>query len=144
MLTEEQKKLVQDSWAKVEPIAPVAADLFYSRLFELDPSLKPLFKGNLEDQGAKLMKTLNVAVGSLNDLDGLAPVLQDLGKRHKGYGVLPLHYDTVAVALLDTLSKGLGAGFTPPVKDAWVAVYGIVSSTMIAASEEPVAQAAAP
>jgi methyl-accepting chemotaxis protein len=136
MLTEVQKKLVQDSWAKVEPIAPTAASLFYAKLFELDPSLKPLFKGDLTEQGAKLMKTLAVAVGSLNKLDGLVPVLQQLGRRHKNYGVLPPHYDTVAVTLLDTLDKGLGDAFTPDVKDAWVAIYGVVSSTMIAAASD--------
>jgi hemoglobin-like flavoprotein len=135
MLTDAQKSLVKDSWAQVEPISETAAALFYGKLFELDPALKPLFKGDIKEQGAKLMKTLTVAVKSLDKLDVLVPVLQDLGRRHKNYGVSPNHYDTVAVALLDTLAKGLGDGFTPATKEAWVAVYGIVSSTMIAAAE---------
>lgn len=140
MLTAEQKTLVKDSWAKVVPIAPTAASLFYAKLFELDPSVKPLFKGDIKEQGAKLMKTLGIAVNSLDNLDALVPVLQQLGRRHKDWGVKPPHYDTVAGALLDTLEKGLGDGFTPAVKGAWVAVYGIVSSTMIAAAEyEPAA-----
>lgn len=136
MFTETQKTLVKDSWEKVVPIADTAAQLFYGKLFELDPSLEPMFKGDMKEQGAKLMKTLGIAVKSLDKLDTLVPVLQDLGKRHKDYGVVPGHYQTVAVALLDTLGKGLGDGFTPDTKDAWVAVYGVVSSTMIAAAEE--------
>lgn len=136
MLTDTQKNLVTNSWAKVEPIADTAATLFYGKLFELDPGLKPLFKGDMKEQGAKLMKTLTIAVKSLDKLDVLVPVLQQLGRRHKDYGVKPSHYDTVAAALLDTLAKGLGDGFTPDTKDAWVAVYGVVSSTMIAAAAE--------
>lgn len=136
MFTETQKTLVKDSWEKVVPIADTAAQLFYSKLFELDPGLEPLFKGDMKEQGAKLMKTLGIAVKSLDKLDALVPVLQDLGRRHKDWGVVPEHYQTVAVALLDTLGKGLGDGFTPDTKDAWVAVYGVVSSTMIAAAEE--------
>ncbi len=135
MVTEAQKDLVQSSWAKVEPIAADAAKLFYAKLFELDPAVKPLFKANLEDQGAKLMKTLTLAVKGLNNLDRLVPVVQDLGKRHKDYGVLPQHYDTVAAALLDTLEKGLGDAWTPETKDAWVAVYTVLSKTMIDACD---------
>jgi methyl-accepting chemotaxis protein len=136
MLTNEQKTLVTESWAKVEPISETAADLFYAKLFELDPSVRPLFKGDIKAQGVKLMQTLTVAVKSLDKLDTLVPVLQQLGKRHKDYGVKTEHYGTVATALLDTLGKGLGPAFTPATKDAWVAVYGIVSSVMIAAADE--------
>ena len=136
MLTETEKTLVKDSWEKVVPIADTAAQLFYAKLFELDPSLESMFKGDMKEQGAKLMKTLGIAIKSLDKLDVLVPVLQDLGRRHKDYGVLPAHYQTVATALLDTLGKGLGDGFTPQTKNAWVAMYGVVSSTMIAAAEE--------
>ncbi len=135
MVTEAQKDLVQSSWAKVEPIADDAAKLFYAKLFELDPSVKPLFKSDLSAQGAKLMKTITLAVNSLNNLDRLVPIVEDLGRRHKDYGVLPKHYDTVAVALLDTLGKGLGDDFTPETKDAWVAVYTVLSTTMQGAAK---------
>lgn len=136
MLTNEQKTLVTESWAKVEPISETAADLFYAKLFELDPSVRPLFKGDIKAQGVKLMQTLTIAVKSLDKLDTLVPVLQQLGKRHKDYGVKAEHYGTVATALLDTLGKGLGPAFTPATKDAWVAVYGLVSSVMIEAADE--------
>jgi nitric oxide dioxygenase len=129
-MTPQQKELVQSSFAQVAPIAEQAAALFYGRLFELDPALKPLFRGNIEEQGRKLMATLSVAVGSLNNLEALVPILQNLGRGHVAYGVKDSHYATVGEALLWTLEQGLGAGFTPDVKDAWVEVYTLVSSVM--------------
>ena len=135
MITNDQKLLVQGSWAKVAPISEDAAKLFYAKLFELDPEVKPLFKTDLKSQGEKLMKMLGMAVNGLNNLDRLVPIVQDLGKRHKNYGVLPKHYDTVAAALLDTLEKGLGDDFTPETKQAWVAVYTVLSTTMVTAAD---------
>ncbi len=135
MVTEAQKTLVQDSWSKVVPIADKAAELFYAKLFELDPAVKPLFKGDMKEQGEKLMKTITLAVKSLDDLPSVVPALQSLGKKHKDYGVVPAHYETVAVALLDTLGKGLGDAFTPETKDAWVTVYTVLSTTMIDAAD---------
>jgi len=129
-MTPTQKELVQASFAKVAPIAPQAAELFYGRLFELDPALKPLFKGDMTEQGQKLMSTLGVAVGSLDNLDALIPVLQNLGRGHVAYGVQDSHYDTVGAALLWTLEQGLGDDFTPDVKDAWAEVYTIVATVM--------------
>jgi hemoglobin-like flavoprotein len=129
-MTPEQKDLVQGSFAKVAPIAPQAAALFYGRLFELDPSLKPLFKSDLKDQGDKLMKTLAFAVNGLDDLGAIVPAVEDLGKRHVAYGVKDEHYATVGAALLWTLEKGLGDAFTDDVKEAWVEVYGVLSTTM--------------
>jgi len=133
---------VQQSWALVIPIAPQAADLFYANLFALDPALKHLFKGDLQDQGQKLMQMIGAAVGKLNDLDTLVPVLQQLGRRHGGYGVVPAHYAVVGAALLKTLAEGLGAAFTPGARQAWTEVYGVIASTMIAASAHADATAA--
>jgi hemoglobin-like flavoprotein len=127
---------VQSSWKMVEGIAPQAAALFYSNLFEADPSLKPLFKGNMVEQGKKLMQMIGAAVGKLTDLDALVPVLQGLGKRHGAYGVQEAHYATVGGALLKTLEQGLGPAFTPQVKESWASVYGVMSNVMIAASKE--------
>lgn len=133
-MTPQQIQLVQGSFAKVVPIADTAAALFYSNLFTADPALKPLFKGNMEEQGKKLMQMIGAAVGKLKDLDTLVPILQNLGKRHVGYGVKPSHYDTVGGALLLTLEQGLGDAFTPEVKEAWTVVYGIMAKTMIDAA----------
>lgn len=126
----QQITLVQESFAKVAPIAPQAAALFYANLFELDPSLKPLFKGDMVAQGEKLMQMIATAVSKLTQLNVLVPVLQNLGKRHADYGVVDAHYDTVGAALLQTLGQGLGDAFTPDVKEAWIAVYGVMATTM--------------
>jgi hemoglobin-like flavoprotein len=131
------KQLVQESWMQVEPIADTAATLFYGRLFELDPALRPLFPStDLREQKRKLMQTLTVAVRSLHRLDELTPALQALGRRHVGYGVQDAHYETVGQALLWTLEQGLGAAFTPQVRDAWVETYRLVASVMQRAAAE--------
>src|SRR5690349_20422605 len=109
MLTPRQIALVQDSFAVVAPIADDAASLFYRRLFELDPSLQAMFRGDMREQRKKLMQMLTAAVKGLNHLDRLVPVVEDLGRRHAGYGVADQHYDTVGAALLWTLEKGLGS-----------------------------------
>jgi hemoglobin-like flavoprotein len=129
-MTPEQKVLVQSTFAKVAPIADTAAAIFYARLFEIDPSLRPLFTTDIADQGRKLMQTLAVAVTGLDRLDELVPAVRQLGVRHARYGVKDHHYDTVAEALLWTLERGLGSDFTPDVKNAWTAVYGVLASTM--------------
>lgn len=121
---------VQHSWAQVLPIAPQAAELFYDTLFLLDPALKPLFKGDMQAQGKKLMQMIGAAVAKLDDLESLLPVLQGLGRRHGGYGVQPAHYAVVGAALLTTLSQGLGSDFTPATKEAWTEVYGVIADTM--------------
>lgn len=131
------KQLVQDSWTKVEPIADVAATLFYDRLFELDPALRALFPSrDLGEQKKKLMQTLTIAVRGLDRLDQLTPALEALGRRHVGYHVKDRHYDTVGQALLWALEQGLGAGFTPEVRDAWAATYDLVASVMQRAGRE--------
>lgn len=129
-MDEETKQLVKDSWAKVVPISDKAAELFYGKLFELDPTLRFLFKAPIEVQGKLLMKALDGAVGGLDDLAALVPVLQELGKRHAPYGVVEKDYDTVGEAFLWTLGQGLGDGFTDEVKGAWAAVYGVIAKVM--------------
>ena len=127
-----QKKidLVQESFKKVVPIADTAAEIFYGKLFEMDASLKPLFKGDMKEQGKKLMTMIGVAVNGLNNLEAIVPAVQNLGKNHVKYGVKGEHYDTVGGALLYTLETGLGADFTPEVKAAWTDVYGLLATTM--------------
>ncbi|KGD66703.1 oxidoreductase [Alcanivorax nanhaiticus] len=134
-MTPEQITLVQDSWTKVEGIADQAAALFYDRLFTTDPALKPLFKGNMEEQGKKLMTMIGVAVKGLDKLDTIVPAVQKLGARHKDYGVKPADYDTVAQALLWTLGQGLGDAFDDDTEAAWTAAYTILATTMIDAAE---------
>jgi hemoglobin-like flavoprotein len=138
-VTPAEVNLVKLTWSRVVPIKEAAAGLFYGRLFELDPSLKPLFKGDLTEQGAKLMATLNTVVGSLDKLDDVVPVAQALAVRHVGYGVKPEHYDTVGAALLWTLERGLGAGFGADVNKAWTSAYTTLASAMKAAAYQKAA-----
>ena len=129
-MTPQDRQLVQESFAKVAPIAEQAAALFYQNLFDRDPTLKNLFRGDMVAQGRKLMQMIAAAVKGLDRLEGLVPVVQDLGRRHVKYGVLPQHYDTVGAALIDTLAAGLGPAFTPEVRQAWLTVYGVLATTM--------------
>jgi hemoglobin-like flavoprotein len=130
MVTAAQKTLVQDSFADIATIADDAAMLFYQRLFELDPSLRRMFPADMTEQRKKLLQMLTAAVKGLDRLEQLVPVVQDLGRRHARYGVQESHYETVGEALLWTLEMGLGRGFTAQVRDAWVAVYGLLATTM--------------
>jgi hemoglobin-like flavoprotein len=139
MLTSTQTALVQRSFAIIAPIADDAAALFYQRLFELDPSLRHMFPEDMTGQRKKLMQMLTAAVKGLDRLDQLVPVLQDMGRRHVGYGVTDAHYETVGAALLWTLEMGLGKGFTPDTKEAWTTVYGLLANTMKDAARQAVA-----
>jgi hemoglobin-like flavoprotein len=136
-MTSEEIQCVQRSWNQVLPIKDQAAALFYRRLFELDPDLQRLFTGNMQQQGARLMQMITAAVNGLNRLPALIPIVRQLGERHATYGVRDEHYGTVAAALLWTLQQGLGEGFTPDVKAAWIKVYGVLSGIMRAPRHEP-------
>jgi len=131
-----QVQLIRETFALVAPRAHVAALVFYRRLFELDPTLRGLFSAEIEDQGRKLMQMLAAAVRLLDKPESLVPVLQDLGRRHVGYGVRDEHYDTVGAALLWMLGETLGMAFTAPARDAWAALYGVVATTMKSAAAE--------
>lgn len=130
-MTPTQKTLVKESWAKVLPIQETAADLFYTRLFDQYPEVRPMFKGDMQEQGEKLMKMLDLAVNSLDDIDALIEPLKAAGKAHRDYGVAEADYPKVAASLLWTLEQGLGEAYTDDVKSAWTATYGTLSSVMI-------------
>lgn len=138
-MTPEQVEIVKASWQKVVPISEKAAELFYGKLFELDPTLISLFKGDMTDQGRKLMMTLNTAVASLNNVEAIVPAVQEMGRRHTGYGVKREDYDTVGEALIWTLQQGLGDEFTDEVKAAWIETYTLVATTMKDAASEAAA-----
>ena len=127
--------LVQHSFMQIEPMAIVVARTFYERLFELNPEMQALFTGDMEGQGERLMDMLGAVVAGLDNLDTLVPVIQQLGTRHRNYGVQVSHYGTFAEALLWTLEQGLADAFTPDVREAWVNVYSVIAETMIAAPE---------
>jgi len=129
-MTPHQIDLVQKSFADVKPIARAAAELFYQRLFTLDPALRTMFKGDMAKQGQMLMSMIGAAVAGLRNLETLAPVVRKLGARHVGYGVRTEHYATVGTALIWTLEKGLGEKFTPEVREAWTQAYTLLAEVM--------------
>jgi hemoglobin-like flavoprotein len=134
-MTPTSQRLVRDSFAKIAPMGAAAAAMFYERLFTLDPSLRALFKSDMAEQGRKLMSLIGTAVANLHQLETIVPAVQDLGRRHAGYGVTRSHYQVVAAALLWTLEQGLGADFTAETRDAWVECYTTLASTMQEAAE---------
>ncbi|MEW5707802.1 MAG: globin family protein [Pseudomonadota bacterium] len=138
-MTPQQIALVQSTWSKVVPIQEQAARLFYDKLFEMDPSLRPLFKGDMMEQGRKLMAMISTAVNGLTRLNEIVPAVQALGRRHVGYGVKEAHYETVGAALLWTLEQGLGPSFTPEVRQAWATAYGLLAGVMKEAAATAVA-----
>jgi hemoglobin-like flavoprotein len=136
-MTPQQIDLVRSSFAPLKPLAASVAEAFYAQLFSRDPALRGLFHGDMADQGARLMHMLGAAIELLDRPASLTPVLLKLGQRHTQYGVVEAHYASVGAALLDTLSVGLGAAFTPEVREAWTAMYGHVARTMLEGAREP-------
>jgi len=134
-VTPAEKSLVRSSFAEVAPIADQAGGLFYGRLFELDPSLRPLFQGDIAEQSRKLMTMIATVVRNLDSPEILVPAVEGLGRRHATYGVQDSHYATVSEALIWTLDKGLGEKFTAEVKGAWLTAYGFLSGVMITAAK---------
>jgi hemoglobin-like flavoprotein len=143
MPTEKDISLVVKSFDKVVPIAGLAADIFYDRLFDVAPALRPMFPADMRDQKRKLFVMIATAVQGLSNLDKLVPQLKSLGARHGGYGVKSSHYDIVGDALIWTLAQGLGEAFTPDVERAWTRVYGLIAATMQAGATEAVTMRAA-
>ena len=131
MLTSMQVDLIRQSWKSVVPIGDTAAQLFYQRLFELDPGLCPLFDTvDMGEQRARLLRALGLVVANVDQIDMLVPVLENLGRRHGGYGVRDRHYETVGQALIWALEQGLGPAFTKEVRGAWIIAYGLLADVM--------------
>ncbi|MEK7950746.1 globin domain-containing protein [Luteolibacter soli] len=131
MLDPEQKHRLRKTFALVERQSHVAALVFYQRLFELNPMLRPLFKTDIELQAAKLMEMLSTALSLLEKPEELTETLEELGARHVAYGVKTEHYDTVGEALLAMLSSVLGKDFNADARKAWTELYLLIASTML-------------
>jgi len=130
VLSEEQIRLVREGFSRVAEIPDQTAAVFYQRLFTKAPSVKPMFSGDMSEQGRKLMMAIGLLVRGLDDLAKVRPVLLALGSRHTGYGVLDHHYDMVGAALIWTLQQGLGELFGEREQEAWTVLYGLVAATM--------------
>jgi hemoglobin-like flavoprotein len=131
-MTPSQIDLVQSSFAKVRPIAETAAGLFYERLFEIAPEVKPLFNRDMKEQGRKLITTLGLVINGLKNLDAILPAAKSLAAKHVSYGVRAEHYQPVGDALIWTLEQGLGSDFTSEARDAWLTAYAMLSGAMVA------------
>lgn len=129
-LTERQKELVRESFARLVPASDLVMDVFYRRLFEIAPEVRPLFPRDMWDQKRKLLAALKLAVASLNSLDAMLPALKLMGAKHRDYGVKTEHYGIVGEALLWTLEQCLQEHFTPETNDAWTAVYTVIAEVM--------------
>lgn len=129
-MTAQEIGLVKDSFRKLRPTAEQVTALFYARLFELEPSLRQLFHGDMATQGCRFMQMIARLIQALDRSDSLAQDLRELGARHSCYGVRDEHYATVGAALLWTLEKSLGSEFTPAVKSAWTTTYAFFARTM--------------
>jgi hemoglobin-like flavoprotein len=129
-MTPNQIGLVQRSWNQVVPMGEAAVLMFYERLFFVDPSLRLMFRGDMKRQSRKVLEMITFTVAGLSRIDEIVPVVQSLGRRHAVYGTRDEHYVTVGAALLWTLEQGLGAAFTPAVREAWAAAYALLANTM--------------
>ena len=130
-MTPAQIALVQSSLPAVLANGETAAKLFYTRLFEIDPSVRRLFaRVDIDQQGMKLLTAIAMVVGSLDRFEVVEREIRALARRHVGYGVTYLHYQSVGAALLWTLGEVLGGAFTPELRRAWAAAYRTVSDTM--------------
>ena len=130
-LTLEQKRLVRASFESLEEYSDSVVQLFYGRLFEIAPQVRPLFRTEISQQSRKLLDMLTTVVGALDHFDGLRPKLEELGYRHIAYGARPEHYDAVRVALLWAMGNALDLEFDKETKAAWAELLGMVAGAMI-------------
>jgi nitric oxide dioxygenase len=129
-MTPHQVLLVQSTFSTVQPMTATAAELFYKRLFEIEPATAALFQGDMRQQGRRFMEVLAVAVGSLSNMSTLVPIVQRLGLRHANIGVTAKHYDSVQQALLWTLALILQDEYTDEVRSAWATAYAMLAGIM--------------
>jgi len=129
-MSAEQRRLVRQSYESIGDLAVSMSLLFYGRLFEIDPSARSLFHGDLAQQARKLTDTLSAIVESLDQFEIMAPRLAALGRQHAGYGVRPHHYDTVTTAIVWALGQAIGADFDLATREAWRAALTAISNVM--------------
>lgn len=132
MLTPDDVAHVRTSFDRTWSGAKRLSDVFYEQLFEAVPEVRPMFRGDLEDQKRKFIGTLAVIVGSLENPPVLLPAAEKLARQHVDYGVTPDHYAVVGTVLLASLARCLDGEWTPDVADAWAKAYGVLSAHMIA------------
>ena len=142
-MTQKQIEIVKSSWLLVADIDPaVVGNLFYNRLFELEPQVKEMFRKPINEQSKKLLAMIGYVIAKLDNLDSILPEVTKLAQRHVDYGVQPFHYKIVGEALLWTLEKGLGKNWNEETEESWTACYSLLSNAMVTAVEEEKHEAA--
>ena len=136
-----QIELVQQSWEQVKPIVKEAGQLFYNHLFTAAPQVRHLFKEDISEQSAKLMRMLTYIVSMLKRLDDIAPDIERLAAAHNNYGARPEYYNVVCECLIRTLKDGLGDAWNTELENAWLAVYTTLKDAMINAQAKHAASA---
>ncbi len=134
-MTFAQKQMIRDSYEQIREFEEAVFLLFYGRMFELDPTIRPMFRYDIKEQAKKLTQTLDIVVESLDRMEELKPRLAELGRSHAVYGVQPHHYETLTAALLWAFGQALSGGFPAEVRAAWRSVLGELIGEMIAAGE---------
>ncbi len=143
-MTPAQVHLVRRSFQLLEGKSTIAALVFYRRLFELDPEVRPLFKSDIETQAKKLMDMLQSLAALLNRPERLTEELHEMGARHAGYGVKEHHYASVGEALIDMLAEVFDEEFTPAMREAWLSLYGVTREGMLEGARRAVEQGDSP
>jgi hemoglobin-like flavoprotein len=136
-MTTKNIELVKNSWALVAAMdMETVGGLFYNRLFDIAPDVKPMFsKSTIGEQSKKLLTMLSYVIAKLDKLEDIIDEVAKLAQRHQGYGVQAEHYTAVGTALLSTLEQGLAAQWNEELKAAWTEVYIVLSEAMINSSE---------
>jgi hemoglobin-like flavoprotein len=129
-LTAKQKRLIRESFLRFEPALDLVGQLFYLKLFRLDPALRKRFAGSVEAQGRKFSAAMKLAMISLGHEDGLGPTLKLLGVRYRQLGIRARHYRTMAKALVWTLDQSLEQSFNRETKEAWNTLLGQLTRAM--------------
>ena len=140
-MTEKQVQLVQQSWLHVEPVAQQAGMIFYEKLFAAAPQLRPMFKGNLDEQAHKLVTMLGYVVNRLSRINEVIAEVKKLGERHEQYGAKPEHYELVGQTLISTLKAGLADKWNDELQEAWITAFGVLKAAMLPQQEGEIQRA---
>jgi hemoglobin-like flavoprotein len=135
-MTSKQIELVQQSWSLVQPISKEAGLIFYRHLFETAPQIRHLFKEDITEQSAKLMRMLTYIVSRLTRLEDILPDIDHLAASHNRYGAQPEHYAVVGDCLIKTLRDGLGTAWNSELQEAWITVFTLLKDAMIQAQQK--------
>ena len=127
----EQLQLVLQSLNEIQLLADKITTDFYQHLFEVEPSIRELFKGDIKRQGSMFITTLSLAVNGLSRMEDIQPAVRTLGERHSGYGVKPEYFQPFRESFLWALERHLRDDFTPELKSAWTEAFEMLSEAMI-------------